>query len=81
MEKFGENYRGGISLIQCPLCKLHPDNQEMAFKCIKLKNEIDIKGNISDIYQEHIPKETIQTIWKITETRRKLLDNQITPSQ
>ena len=76
MENFGENYRGGISLIKCPLCKLHPDNQEMAFKCIRLKNVMEIKGNISDIYQEHIPKETIQTILKITETRRKLLDNQ-----
>ena len=34
MENFGENYRGGLSLIKCPLCKLHPDNQEMAFNAL-----------------------------------------------
>ena len=75
MEKFGENYRGGHKSIVCPLCFTHPDNQAMSFQCPDIKKEIDVKGDISEIYKETIKQETIQTILKITEYRKRKLEN------
>ena len=76
MENFGENYRGGAVSITCPLCNLHIDSQEMSFKCPIIRDMIDIKGDISDIYEEDIDKQTIQTILKITNYRKKSLEKQ-----
>ena len=76
MEKFGENYRGGLKLIMCPLCSTHPDNQAMSFQCPDIRKEIDVKGDISDIYKESIKQVTIKTILKITEYRKRRLENQ-----
>ena len=82
MERFGENYRGGAASILCPLCHSHLDNQEMSFHCPIIKNEIKIKGNLSDIYKENINNETIETVLKISRYRTKTLDNQpILPAQ
>ena len=82
MEPFGENFRGGAAAILCPLCHTHLDNQEMSFQCPIIKKEIDIKGNLNDIYKENIKIETIETIIKISRYRTKKLENQQTlPTQ
>ena len=73
MERFGENYRGGAESISCPLCHTHLDNQEMSYQCPEIKKEIDIKGNFSDIYNENIQNETIETIVRISRYRTKVL--------
>ena len=75
MESFGENYRGGVSFIPCPLCDTHLDNQEMAFKCPIIRKEIAVKGSINDIYQEEIDLETVNTILKISKYRKTTLEN------
>ena len=76
MERYGENYRGGASSITCPLCYTHLDNQELSFQCPIIGQNVEIKGNYSDIYNETIQIETIQTLVNITRYRRKTLDNQ-----
>ena len=78
MERYGENYRGGAPSIKCPLCHTHLDNQEMSFQCPIVRQEVDIKGNYSDIYNETIQSETIQTIVKITRFRKTTLEDQPT---
>ena len=80
MEKFGENYRGGHNSIMCPLCFIHLDNQEMSFQCPDIKKEIEIKGDISDIYKTNIGQGTIETVLKITEYRKRRLENQMPTS-
>ena len=76
MERYGENFRGGASSITCPLCKTHLDNQAMSFQCPIIKNEIDIKGKMNDVYKEDIPKDSIQTILDITRFRKRKLEKQ-----
>ena len=73
MERFGENYRGGNSPIPCPLCKLHLDNQEMSFQCPEIIKEVTINGSISDIYKENIKIETVDTVIRISEYRKRKL--------
>ena len=70
MLEFGENYRGGRPQVTCPLCSLHLDNQEMSFQCPVVKSEVDITGNIEDIYKEAIKPETAETLEKILEFRK-----------
>ena len=74
MERFGEHFRGGAGPVPCPLCHLHLDNQEMSFQCTEIKKEIEIKGSISDVYKENIKSETIQTLIKISELRKRILE-------
>ena len=70
MLEFGENYRGGRPQVTCPLCSLHLDNQEMSYQCPVVKSEVDITGNIEDIYKEVIKPETAETLEKILEFRK-----------
>ena len=74
MANFGENYRGGALSTTCPLCYLHLDSQEMSYQCPIIRNMIDVKGNIRDIYEEDIENETIQTILRIANYRKKSLE-------
>ena len=76
MEQFGENYRGGAEYISCPLCHSHLDSQEMSYQCPEIKKKIDINGKYSDIFNENIQSETVETLIKISKYRRKVLDNQ-----
>ena len=76
MEKFGENYRGKETSIPCPLCHTHIDKQEMSFMCPIIRKDINIKGKFSDIYEEDIEKDTIQTILKISKYRKQKLENE-----
>ena len=76
MERYGENFRGGASSINCPLCDTHLDKQDMSFKCPIIKNHIDIQGNMSDVYKEDIPKDSITTILQIAKYRKTELEKQ-----
>ena len=71
MERFGKNFRGGAPSILCLLCSSHQDNQEMSFHCPTIKNETDIKGNISEIYKKDISNDSIQTTLKISCYRKR----------
>ena len=71
MAKFGQNYRGGKEKIVCPLCESHLDNQELSYICPVIRNECKCS---SDIYSEEIHKNTVETIEKIVEIRKSMLD-------
>ena len=75
MERFGENFRGGNLAVMCPLCKLHLDNQAMAYQCPAIKKEMEVKGCIEDMYKEEIKLETVRTMTRILEIRQKDKEN------
>ena len=75
MEHFGENYLGGKGPATCPQCKMHLDNQEMAFQCPEVRKSIKVEGSLEDIFKENIRMGTIQTIQRITELRKQTLEN------
>ena len=74
MAKFGENYRAGADFVLCPLCSEDLDNLEHSFQCRTIRKEIEIEGEISDIYSGKVSKEIAQTVTKIIKTRKKLLE-------
>ena len=77
MAPFGENFRGGKEYIVCPLCNEAFDNQEHAFKCEIIREHIDMKGvNMKDIYNNNITLETAETITKMLEIRKQLIEKQ-----
>lgn len=71
MEKFSENFRGGLDHILCPLCGVHLDNQEMSFKCQVLKSNIKIEGDMDDLYEDEINIKVAETIKRISEFRKE----------
>ena len=75
MAPFGENYRGGLSTVLCPLCKLHPDGQQESFKCKEIQKIINVEGNYGDIFGWSFPTnlvKTVQIIYNFREEHRKL---------
>lgn len=70
MEMFGENFRGGQEHVVCPLCNLHLDNQDMSLQCPVIRNNMEVKGEIADIYKEKISYDIIKTVSKISEYRK-----------
>ena len=47
------------------------DNQAHRFQCSTIKREIEIKGDLSEVYSDNISKEMAQTITKIINIRGK----------
>ena len=74
MAEFGENYRAGFDIVLCPLCLDGRDDLAHSFQYNIIKQEIDIKGDISKIYGKRIPKDTAETITKILKIRTKILE-------
>ena len=52
MERFGENYRAGSTPATCPLCQLHYDNQEMSMTCPEIRKEVEVKGDMKDLFKD-----------------------------
>ena len=76
MENFGENYREGREPVICPLCSCHLDNQALSTQCETIRQEVQLKEDIKDIYSNDISKETIDTISSITEVRKTILSKE-----
>ena len=75
MAPMGENFRENKENVICPLCGEAPDNQEHFFNCEKLREKIDMRGfDMKDIYSNNITLETAETITKMIEIRKKLLE-------
>ena len=75
MEVYGENYREGRGPVDCILCGLHLDSQELIYQCPKIKTEINPVGSIDDVYKEEIDNQTIENIVQVTKYRRLKLEN------
>ena len=72
MAEFGENYRGGQEKRMCPLCYLHIDSQDLSYFCPEISNNINMSGNNSDIYNNYISVETVQSMEKVEDYRNRV---------
>ena len=69
MANYGENYRGGLRQIMCPLCKSHVDDQDLSYTCPVILSEVQLLEGSNDVYRDDIKIETVHNITKITEHR------------
>ena len=75
MAEFGENFRAGKEHVVCPVCHDHFDNQDLSTQCPIIKNELDLTGNIKDIYKDKIGKEVVETASRVLEVRKMFINN------
>ena len=73
MAPLGENFRRGDVKKICPIYHIHFDNQNSIFQCEMLRKEIEINGELKDIYCDKIKLKTAMKITEIEETREKVL--------
>ena len=74
MAEVGENFRGKSARVACPLCSNHLDNQEMLFQCEVIREKVDIKFGLEDVYKDDIKIEVAEEISEIMKTREKLIE-------
>ena len=78
MERFGENFRGGQTMVMCPVCMLHRDSQDLSLQCPEVKKEIGHnEGDIRELYGENIGRNIVNTVTKVLEIRKKMIDNPV----
>ena len=71
MAEFGENFRAGREKVICSLCNLHLDSQDMSLICPLLRRDLRNKGNLEDVYNQHVNIQTIKMIEEIQEYRKE----------
>ena len=76
MADFGENFKSGDEAVICPLCLDHIDSQSKSFECQIIKNKIEVKGNMLDVYGSNITRNLIQTIHDITKIRNDIFNKE-----
>ena len=67
--KFKENFQNSHTGIACPLCLVQPDTQAHCVQCPVIKDNVNIQGVYSDIFNEDIPSDISKTLLKISEFR------------
>ena len=73
MENYGKNYRGGKSQVFCPLCSLHLDNQEQSFQCQVIKDNLNLTGDVQNLYKENTDVITVKALCKISDYRKQMI--------
>ena len=68
-ENFGDTYEDKC----CPVCKVHLDTQAHSVQCEKVKQEIKIDGNYTDIFKENVPSNISKTLLRISKLREDLI--------
>ena len=71
MFNYGHNF-GNTS--PCPLCHNHSDTQKWSFSCNKIRENVEISGQYSNIFSEQIQPATVKTIMQISKYRKEYLD-------
>ena len=75
MAPFGQNFKGGQSMIICPFCRNHVDGQEESWGCKSINRILDIQGDYKEIFgqtfSEKIVK-SVENLYIFTEEFRKL---------
>ena len=74
MAQVGENFRGQAARVGCPLCSNHLDNQAMLFQCEVIREKVDIKYRLEDVYKDEVTIEVVEAITEILNTREKLIE-------
>lgn len=71
--KFKENFQNSHASTACPLCLVQPDTQAHCVQCPVIKDNVNIQGVYSDIFNEDIPSEISKTLQKISEFRENYI--------
>ena len=74
MANYGDNYRAGREVVICPLCNMHIDSQFLCQHCPIIKNQIDSRLQIDDLYTETISSETVRILTRIESIRQERID-------
>ena len=74
MADFGENFRAGTDIVLCPLCLDHEDSQAKSFECEIIRNKMEVKGSINEVYNGNLTMNTIETIKEINKIRMEWND-------
>ena len=74
MAKYGENFRGILKNVMCPLCYSHLDSQSQSFQCKELRSKIDIRCDIKDIYSDDVSVETVKTVAEMMKQRQLIIN-------
>ena len=74
MAKFSENYPGKEGVKICPLCNNHLDLQKFSFQCSKVTENVEVRGNYSNMFSEKLESTLVNTLVNITNFREKYLD-------
>ena len=74
MAPLGENFRGYRDSVICPLCKIEVDSQDHFFQCQVMREKVEIECDMEDIYTDTITQDTADTVTKMLETRKNLLE-------
>ena len=67
--RFKENFKNNYVESGCPLCHDQPDTQAHCVQCPIVKENVNIKGDYSEIFSEEISKEIAQTLLEISKFR------------
>ena len=65
MSNYSENYRGKSEVTMCPICQIHIDSQKYSFQCPKIKENVEIHGEYSNIFSDKIQENTLTTVINI----------------
>ena len=58
----------------CPLCKIEVDSQDHFFQCLVMRGELEIDCDMEEIYSNTITQDTADTVTKMLEIRKNLLE-------
>ena len=68
-ENFLMNYKSSVEDLTCPLCHLHPDSQIESLSCSKVRREGFSVDRYMKLFEEDIPRDTVDMIMSIMKTR------------
>ena len=71
MIEFGENFKGGMAHIMCPLCNLHFDHQDLATECPSIRDKVEITGSFSNLYKDKVCLNSVKLASKIMDIRKQ----------
>ena len=74
MSMFGDNFKEGRISTVCPLCSLHADNQSNIMECPRIRNKVNIKVNIEEVYATVVNIQTAKVICQAMKVRKNLLE-------
>ena len=65
MAQYSENYQNNSGHSPCPLCLSHLDSQSFSFSCPEIKNNVNIRGKYTDLFNDRITTDLADTLLEI----------------
>ena len=77
MSNYGQNYSGNGMPTICPLCHSHIDSQKWSYQCSRIKQNVTIENNYSDIFSDKVKRNTVNTVLRIEKFRKEYLQERM----